>query len=234
MVFRRDNKSGDAFQRQMSALRQQLGNEGEAEAPGAEQTSPAGYSGYNEPANSGSFSSALNSALARASSFNEGDIPQAPVQYEAPITGDIEPEDPALPEIPAVDAQTTVIAQDATWKGEITTDGTIHVYGRFEGSIKARQDVFIAADSQVDATINAGTVLVAGNLKGTIRGESRFEVLPTGRVNGDVLSPTLVVHEGAVIAGQIRMGGAEAPAANEPQAAPAASVIQRRPARGTA
>jgi cytoskeletal protein CcmA (bactofilin family) len=228
-VFRRDNKSGDAFQRQMSALRQQLGNEGEADAEIADQTSPAAY----DNSGGGSFSNALNSALARASSFNEGDSGvSSPVAYDEPVTGDIEATDPALPDVPAVDAQTTVIAQDATWKGEISTDGTIHVYGKFEGTINAKRDVFIAADALVDATVTAATVLVAGNLKGTIRGEARFEALPTGRVNGDVAAPTLVVHEGAVIAGQVRMGGTETAAApSEPRAA---SVIQRRQSRGTA
>jgi cytoskeletal protein CcmA (bactofilin family) len=135
---------------------------------------------------------------------------------------------PELPSIPAVDAQTTVIANDAMWKGEIQSNGSVHVHGRLEGAIRANKDVFIAEDADVDATITANTVVVAGIVKGIIRSEARFEVLPSGRVSGDIAAPTLVVHEGATVSGQLRMSVQDTVEANP------TPVVQRRAARGTA
>ena len=73
----------------------------------------------------------------------------------------------------------------------------LHIYGfirGFEGMINARQDVYVAEEADVDATITAGNVVIAGLAKGTIRCEDRFEVLPSGRVSGDIMAPVLVVQ----------------------------------------
>jgi cytoskeletal protein CcmA (bactofilin family) len=232
MVFRRDSKSGDAFQRQISALRQTLGGdaaEGEADETdeSAARNAESTYSVY------GASAAAGTSEQAGAETGQAGDetLETAGEAGEGVgVTGAIVPTAPPMPEIPEVDAQTTVIAHGTTWKGEVISEGTIHVHGRFEGSIRARQDVFVAVGADVDATINADRVTIAGLLKGTIRCGARFEVLPTGRVTGDIQSPTLVIHEGATATGQFRMGAGDE-AAGEERPTP---VVQRRAARGSA
>ena len=142
-----------------------------------------------------------------------------------------EPEPPAVPSIPAVDPDTAIVARNTSWKGDISSEGSVHVLGVFEGSIKARETIFVAEGAQVDAALTAESVVVAGQTKGSIRSSNRFEVLPSGRVAGDIVAPTFVVHEGATIAGQLRMNPAEA----LPEPAPAPTpVVQRRSNRGTA
>lgn len=234
MVFRRDNKAGDAFQRQLGALRQQLGeaqDEGAADRA-ASSESAGGYHVDDAGSSAGTaeLSPGLSDAVARASGYDEYGTDEVAVAQERGVTGAVVPVPPELPMLPAVDAQTTVIARNAIWKGEISSGGTVHVHGRFEGSIRARNDVFVADQADVDATVNAGRVVIAGLMKGTIRCEARFEVLPTGRVTGDVHSPTLVVHEGAIITGQFKMGSDEPAASDNVPTA----VVQRRATRGTA
>jgi cytoskeletal protein CcmA (bactofilin family) len=228
MVFRRDNKAGDAFQRQISALRQQLGD-APAEGAAAEAGTDPGAPGH-EPGGSAELAPGLSDAVSRAGDYDTYGGYGEPAAPEGGVTGAVVPTAPELPNVPQVDAMTTVIAQDAVWKGEITSEGTVHVHGRFEGSIRARDDVFVADQADVDATVNANNVIIAGLIKGTIRCGSRFEVLPTGRITGDVNAPTLVVHEGAVVTGQFRMGPGE-PSATDDQPTP---VVQRRETRGSA
>jgi cytoskeletal protein CcmA (bactofilin family) len=135
---------------------------------------------------------------------------------------------PATPEIPDVDATTTVIARDTTWKGDMTSDGSVHIHGRFDGAVKADHAIFVADGAEVDATLTANAIIVAGTSRGTVRSRGKFEVLPTGKVAGDIFAPTLIVHEGAVMSGQLRM------TSEEPKDAKPTSVIQRRANRGTA
>jgi cytoskeletal protein CcmA (bactofilin family) len=229
MVFRRDSKAGDAFQRQISALRQQLGGEGSADDQAAaeglgatpDESAYGSYRGDGDPGSDAEVG--VPDSDAAGAGYGGMDAGTG-------VTGAVVPEAPPVPELPEVDAQTTVIANGTAWKGEIGSDGTVHVYGRFEGSVRATRDVFLADGADVDATIEADRVVVAGLLKGTVRCGGRFEVLPTGRVSGDVQSPTLVVHEGAIVTGQLRMGPGET-ASSE---AKSPSVVHRRPARGTA
>lgn len=200
-MFRRDNKS-DSFERQMGALRHQLGDdlddedmlEGDALDPGEYDERGRGYGVQDQQ--SRSFSTAASP--------------------------------PAQPSIPVVDASTTVVSRDTTWKGEMSSEGSVHIHGRFDGAVKAVNSIFVADGAEVDATLAAETIIVAGVSRGTVRARGKFEVLPTGRVAGDIHAPTLVVHEGAIMTGQLRMSG------DEPKEAKPTPVIQRRANRGTA
>ena len=234
MVFRKENKV-DAFQRQISALRQQLGTEDGADDPAAaaphDDRDRIETGSDLDPVSPGD-GAAFGTREATGFSFG-GFGSSSAVEPVVPTA-------PQLPEIPSpgADAQTSVIAHDATWKGDFQSTGSIHVHGRVEGSITAQRDVYIAEEADVDATVTADNVVVAGLVKGTVRCGARFEVLPQGRIAGDIQAPTLVIHEGATVTGQFRMGPAE-PGEDQgsaPQREPAApgpsAVVQRRAARG--
>jgi cytoskeletal protein CcmA (bactofilin family) len=210
MVFRRDKQGGDAFQRQISALRQQLGgapqdDEFEEEGPPGE---PGGYPAepYGEDE--------------RLYGFQP--------QYEEPESASaIEPYEPALPAIPLADAQVTVVSHDTVWNGEIDSQGSMHIHGRLDGVIRAKDDVYILEEATVAAEVNARNVVISGRYEGAVTCESRFEVLPTGRVRGNVRAPVLVVHDGAEINGSIQMTNLESV---RPAPTP---LVQRREATGT-
>ena len=240
MVFRKESKV-DAFQRQISALRQQLGTgEGEGEeGQGFEEgerdrtelrDQDDRYGEETAPQDGGGFGTREVAGYSYGTYGGAG----------AMTTAGGGPDDDASSEMaiptPRVDAQTSVVAHDTVWKGDLQSEGTVHVHGRVEGSIRARQDVYIAEEADVDATVTATNVVVAGLVKGTVRCGDRFEVLPPGRVAGDVQAPTLVVHEGATMTGQFRMGNGEAgetPPAESTVPRPP-TVVQRRAARGGA
>jgi cytoskeletal protein CcmA (bactofilin family) len=229
MVFRKDSKI-DAFQRQISALRQQLGpvpgeHEDEAlyddrDVDQTEEPAPV------RPVNNGGSASTLPVPVdTRAAQAQPYDTDRYTPYSTSARQLDVEADPPAY-HSPVADSQTSVIAHDTTWKGDLQTDGTIHVHGRVEGSIRAKQDVFIAEEADVDATITATNVVVAGYVKGSIRCGGRFEALPQARIAGEVQAPTLVVHDGANVTGQFRMGPGEGTEAAKP------AVVQRRAARG--
>ncbi|MCA9877819.1 MAG: polymer-forming cytoskeletal protein [Thermomicrobiales bacterium] len=214
MVFRRDSKV-DAFQRQISALRNQLGGE-PAELPAAvsghgdgreHELTPLPVSGRSLP--DLDFFSESTYTLR-----DELDVPPPQVAV-------VEPAATLSSPVPAHDAETSIIAHGTSWSGNLESSGSLHVHGRVDGSLVARNSIYVAEDAEVDATLQAAHVIVAGLVRGSVRCLERFEVLPRGRVSGDVRAPRMVIHDGAVVAGEVSMS-AEA-------AAPAAPV---RAARG--
>jgi len=221
MVFRKESKV-DAFQRQISALRQQLGDSHEAPEEEDYEASPAPqYEDSRAPVNNPA------QEAQPASGYNFGGFNAQPVVSETQMVSEVE--SAPVPNVPVVTAQTSVVAHDTTWKGDLESDGSVHVHGRVEGSIRAKMDVFIAEEADVDATVTATNVIIAGLIQGSIRCGDRFEVLPQGRVSGDINAPTLVIHEGAHVTGQFRMGTEQNGVENKPT-----SVVQRRAARGSA
>jgi cytoskeletal protein CcmA (bactofilin family) len=232
MVFRKDSKI-DAFQRQISALRQQLGtvpeDQEEEESYAAVQAEPIDEPAPRAAANGGASAGYASAPIeTRQVPAYEPERDRFTPYSVAPAANSrmLEPQPPDPYITPIADAQTSVIAHDTTWKGDLQSDGTIHVHGRVEGSIRAKQDVFVAEEADVDATITANNVVIAGLVKGSIRCGVRFEILPQGRVTGEVQAPTLVVHDGASVTGQFRMGAGEGTEAAKPP------VVQRRAARG--
>jgi cytoskeletal protein CcmA (bactofilin family) len=212
VVFRKDNKV-DAFQRQISALRQQLGTDGEAEPPAG---------GIDDARRDQPGRSDLPTFSQRDADYGLGGFGSS-ASYAG---SNFELDEPPTTTAPAIDSQTSVVAHDTAWKGDLQSAGSIHVHGRVEGSIEARDDVYVAEEADVNATITATNVAVAGVVRGTVRCSGRFEVLPQGRVQGEVISPSLVIHEGAVINGQFRMSGGEQAATSETP-----SLVRRRAAR---
>jgi len=213
MVFRRDNKP--EFQRQMGALRQQLG------AP--EELPQQNPEPYVEPRQEANYSVAPAREVAPSGRDSGGYVFGSSYGSSAVATQE------AAPAVPQVDAQTTVIAQETVWRGDLETRGSIHIHGRLEGSVTAAKDIYVAETADVEATLMASAVIVAGKVTGEVRCTTRFEMLPSGRVDGNIQAPSLVVHEGASITGQFRMGAPEVNGDSK-----VSSVMGRRAARGTA
>ncbi|MBA2453128.1 MAG: polymer-forming cytoskeletal protein [Chloroflexia bacterium] len=180
LLFRRDNQ-GESFDDDVSALRDQVGS-GRRDQPDDNQYPDADQTTYSPP----------------QQSWNT--IAGTPTEssYSTPA---IEP-----PPRPAPEAgEASVIAQDTTWDGTVQSSGSLHVYGTLGGEITVEGDVYVAEGAAVSANIRAGSMTIAGTIEGTIECTGRFEVLPSGRVTADVAAPRLVVHEGAVVVGKLRM-----------------------------
>lgn len=212
MVFRRDNKP--EFQRQMGALRQQLG--------GPEELSQQNPEPYIEPRQEPSYAVAPARDVTPTGRDSGGYVFGS--YGSSAVTT---PE--ATPVVPPVDAQTTVIAVETVWRGDLESRGSIHIHGRLEGSVTAAKEIYVAESAEVEATLMASAIIVAGNVTGEVRCTTRFEMLPSGRVDGNIQAPSLVVHEGASITGQFRMGAPETNGDSK-----VSSVMGRRAARGTA
>jgi cytoskeletal protein CcmA (bactofilin family) len=221
VVFRRENKV-DAFQRQMSALRHQIGGE---TGEGREEMNQDMPELEDDRFPSETYEDRGQFDQQDAGGYSFGSYPSAP-----PAQADIEPQDdaPAVPEMPMVDGQISVVAQDTLWKGELETEGSLHVYGRVEGTLKAKEDVWLAEGADVQATITARRVIVAGRVNGTIHASSRFEALPQGKVEADVNAPSFVVHEGATINGQLTMSSGEGNGQGRTDRSGSPAIIQRR------
>jgi cytoskeletal protein CcmA (bactofilin family) len=224
VVFRRDNKV-DSFQRQMSALRTQLGtpNEGEeglADIPEID----------DEEYGDAGFRNQTGGIDQDSGAYSFGSYPAESAQPQ-PAAG-YDDEQPEIPSLPEADAGVSVVARDTVWKGEIDAENSVQVFGRFEGTITAREDVWIAEGADVDATISAERVIVGGIVAGTITASSRFEALPKGQVNADVTSPVSVVHEGATINGTFRIGGDDGESSSRDRTG-STGVIQRRTRPGS-
>lgn len=212
MIFRRENR-GESFQRQISNLRQQ---QSEAPAEDEEQDYERDYEAEESHDTSrfstdqGTPSEGISFPATRAEAAEASPAEAPPAQPQAP---------PAQPQAPPAapaysettrwqtggDTTSSIIAANSAWNGTLTSEGSLRVHGKADGELYSATDLFVAEGAEVDASLFADSVVVAGLVRGKIEARSRLEVLPQGEVTGDVRSPKLVVHEGATISGQLKM-----------------------------
>lgn len=91
-------------------------------------------------------------------------------------------------------------------KGDIMFADRLQVDGKSVGKLTSESGTLIVGESgQLEAQVDVGVCVVHGELRGNLIARSKLEIRRTGRVHGDVVTPVLLVEEGAVFNGAIRM-----------------------------
>lgn len=77
--------------------------------------------------------------------------------------------------------------------------------GKFIGQVQSQGTFIIGEKALVRAEIQAGIVLVRGEVHGTISAQSRIEAYAPAKIFGDLSSPVLVFGEGILFQGTSHM-----------------------------
>ena len=104
------------------------------------------------------------------------------------------------------DDNITLLAKGVVLKGEIHVEGTVRIDGRLDGDIQTKGQVIIGEDGLVQGTITAGTVVSSGRIKAKVMANERVQLMKTATLIGEVLTPVLLMEEGAKLQGMTDMG----------------------------
>lgn len=94
--------------------------------------------------------------------------------------------------------------------GDCSSDGTIRVEGKVEGSVNAGKSVVVGKDGVVKGDISTQDAIIAGTVDGSVTAESRVELQASCRVQGDIRSRRVKLDEGGQVDGQLHMGASAA------------------------
>ncbi len=99
----------------------------------------------------------------------------------------------------AVDAGTTI-------SGKLRCRETLRIDGRVKGDVRCDKTVIIGEGGRVEATIQAESVVISGEVKGNVVARCKITLERTARVTGDLETPGIVIEEGAKLEGRIVIG----------------------------
>ena len=100
-----------------------------------------------------------------------------------------------------------LIGQGIKVSGDINFADQLQVEGNVVGKITSPGGTLVIGETgELEAQIDVGICVIHGSLYGDLLGKSRVEIRKTGKVHGDVITPILIVEEGAVFNGAIKMG----------------------------
>ena len=123
----------------------------------------------------------------------------------------------------------SIIGEGTRLKGEFDLNGLLRIDGDFSGVIRTKGKVLVGKNGRAECTLNAGTVVVGGVLRGEIVSTEKVIILSTGLVLGTITTPRLIVEEGVIFNGSCRI--AMPAAAETPRPSPSNG---QKPAAGPA
>ena len=115
-----------------------------------------------------------------------------------------------------VDPDRAVLGGGLALRGEMTGEGDFHIYGRFEGEIDVSGHVVVSEAAQVDANINAASIVIAGKVRGNLSAGTHLDILPTGVLTGTLKAGSFSAAQGSSVKGEIWLERAEPARASEP------------------
>lgn len=108
--------------------------------------------------------------------------------------------------VPATHAAVTgVIEHGCEFEGKLVFQGTVRIAGTFKGEIYTPDTLIIGEGARVSAQIEAGVVIISGEVNGSIHAKHRVEIHKPAIFRGDILTPSLSVDDGVLFEGSSKM-----------------------------
>ena len=98
-----------------------------------------------------------------------------------------------------------VLDQGCEFEGKLVFHGTVRINGIFRGKIFTPDTLIVGEGAKVNGEIDAGVVIISGDVDGNVTAKHRVEILSPANFKGDIQSPSLKLDEGAVFEGKIKM-----------------------------
>jgi cytoskeletal protein CcmA (bactofilin family) len=127
----------------------------------------------------------------------------------------------------------SIIGEDLTIKGNITSKGEIQVDGEIEGDIRCGS-LLLGDKSKVTGGVAAEDIVVRGHIVGSVRG-LRITLQAQSHVEGDIFHQSLAIEQGAYFEGksrrsddplaEIKTTGSNGSASSVPQSASYPSAV---------
>ncbi|HMR55642.1 MAG TPA: polymer-forming cytoskeletal protein [Candidatus Doudnabacteria bacterium] len=105
-------------------------------------------------------------------------------------------------------AAETVVGPSVKIQGDLNSEGNIRIEGSVLGKVNTTQSVHIGEAAVIQADMQAGNAIIAGQVQGNIKVSGNLILQATARVNGDVACAVLRVEDGALFSGKCNMKGA--------------------------
>jgi cytoskeletal protein CcmA (bactofilin family) len=99
----------------------------------------------------------------------------------------------------------SLVDQHLAVRGDLDTAGTVRVDGRVEGHFHRTAVLIVGTSGVVAGDVQAGEVVVAGHIEGSVIASSRVEIHATGVVHGDIVCAAMMLQEGGMIEGHVRV-----------------------------
>ncbi len=108
------------------------------------------------------------------------------------------------------ETQINMVSEGTRIEGEIVFDQIARVNGVLVGKVLAKSGstLILSETAVVEGNIDADILMIDGYVQGDVTASSKVVISKTGRVIGNIQSPSLILEFGAFFEGKCRMDSA--------------------------
>ena len=97
------------------------------------------------------------------------------------------------------------LGSGTVYEGKLSFQGAVRIDGAFSGEITSEGSLIVGKDATINGTLQVGELLLSGRFTGEVRASRRVVIHRAGLLEGTVLAPAMVMEDGAILQGQVRM-----------------------------
>jgi len=126
---------------------------------------------------------------------------------------------------------TAFIDQGSEFEGKLSFKDTVRIDGRFMGEISSENTLVVGETGEIEAQIDSPTVVISGTVFGDVQASRQLVMHKSARLKGNVTTASLVMEEGAMLNGSVKM---ETASASKTMSAAQAPVSKKSEGSGSA
>jgi cytoskeletal protein CcmA (bactofilin family) len=89
--------------------------------------------------------------------------------------------------------------------GKLLFHEIVRLDGEFKGEIISNDTLIVGDGAKIEAEINVGTLILSGSFKGNIKASGKVDLRAPARVEGNIITPVLIVEEGVIMNSTLNM-----------------------------
>lgn len=96
------------------------------------------------------------------------------------------------------------LGRNTSFEGKMSFEGMARLDGKLGGEVSG--DILVIGETAtVDAHINVGSLIVDGKVSGKASATGKIEIHSTGKLYGNIATPSLIIREGGLFQGASAM-----------------------------
>lgn len=100
------------------------------------------------------------------------------------------------------------ISQGSVFTGDIESEGSFRIDGKFNGNIKTLGKVVLGDSGSIYGDVECDAADIEGNFEGKLNVQNQLNIKASANINGEIIAGQLMVEPGANLNGTCNMRGA--------------------------
>jgi cytoskeletal protein CcmA (bactofilin family) len=105
----------------------------------------------------------------------------------------------------AKDEINAFLGAGTSYEGRLSFQGSVRIDGNFQGEVESEGVLVVGREAFIRGQVKVGQLISSGRIEGEIAAKERCVFHKTASFKGAVVTPALVVEDGAVIDGSVSM-----------------------------